>query len=399
MSPSQFRLLRIAGLGICLALLLLRSLLLIRGGIFLQEMSHAVWLLPMCVFIGALWANTSGIERSKTTHLVLLAIQSLSGLLMAFTMGGMHAGNYIGYLLLIVTVQLALTLPVRVVVPWIVVQTITLALAYVLADHANWITAGISVILKGFTYVIVITLKREADARAVYAALNAEMLATREFLAERSRTNERLRISRDLHDVLGHRLTGISLNLEIGLNKKTLEAGREEIEHAQSLTRNLLTEVREVVTAMRSSDRVNVNEALRGLASGFAPLIVHLDVPPQLESCDSSRAEVLIRCAQELITNAVKHARARQIWIELEFSADNVLRVCGRDDGHCTVTESPRMGFGLTSMRERFEHFGGRIQVFSDPQKGFTLTAFLPMLPAVILPAPVVSSSMQGAAA
>lgn len=389
MSPSQFRLLRIAGLGICLTLLLLRSLLLVREGAFLSEMSHAVWLIPMSVFIVALWITGPVVERSRIALLLLLLCQSISVLMMAFTMGGMHAGNYIGYLLLIVTVQLALILPGKIAIPWIVVQTITLALAYVLADHSNWITAGISVILKGFTYMLVITLKREADARAAYAAVNAEMLAAREFLAERSRTNERLRISRDLHDVLGHRLTGISLNLEIGLHKEPYGLGREEIEHAQALTRHLLNEVRDVVTAMRTSDRVNVNEALRELALGFVPLVVHLNALPELESCDASRAEVLIRCAQELITNAVKHAKARQIWIELELYPDNILCVRSRDDGHNSTAVSPRMGVGLTSMRERFEHCGGRIQVLSDPREGFILTALLPMLPSVVLPTPI----------
>jgi len=380
-SPSQFRLIRISGLGVCLTLLMLRLLLLSQRGILLLELLHAWWLIAMAVFVVTLWMGTRDRKMSETRRTLLLAGQSASVLTMAFLMGGMHAGNYLGFLLLIITWQLALSVPMRVALPWVLGQAVLLALAYVIADHADWTTAAVSVIFKSFTYIVVLTLKRESDAKAAYAALNAEMLATREMLAERSRANERLRISRDLHDVLGHRLTALSLNLEIAMNKATLEDGRGEILQAQSMAKKLLQEVRDVVSTMRSTDRVDLCEALHELAIGFAPLDVHLNIPPQLRSCDAGRAEVLIRCAQELITNAVKHAAARQIWIDLELSEQNVLSICSHDDGNGATTAASRSGIGLKAMQERFENFGGRVQVWTDPKEGFMMMGFLPMYP------------------
>ena len=277
----------------------------------------------MAFFVATLWFGTSDQEMPEVTRRLVLAGQSCSVLAMAFLMGGMHAGNYLGFLLLIVTWQLALCVPIRIASMWVLGQVMVLAVAYVVADHVDWTTAAVSVIFKSFTYVVVLTLKRESDAKTAYATLNAEMLATREMLAERSRAKERLRISRDLHDVLEHRLTALSLNLEIVMNKVSLEEGRSEIVQAQAITKKLLQEVRDVVSTMRSTDRVDLCEVLSGIAREFASLVVHLNVPPQLRSCDPGRAEVLIRCAQELVTNAVKHAAAKQVWIDLELSELN----------------------------------------------------------------------------
>ncbi len=388
MSPSQLRLIRVAGLGICFTLLFLRTVLMLQKGIFVACMARAWWLVPMVSYIVALWWSTSREKRSPRMQVLLLAVQSVSVLSLGFMMGGQRAANYLGYLLLLVTLQIVLTMPMRVALAWIVVQTPTLAVAYVVADHTDLITAAVSVIFKMFTYAIVVAMKREADERAQFAALHAEMIASRELHAERSRHNERLRIARDLHDVLGHRLTALSLNLEIASHKAKQEAGLDEIEYAQTLTKDLLGEVRDVVSVMRPTETTDLHAALQRVAQGFAPIRVHLQLPADLQTCDASRCEVLVRCAQELITNAVKHARARQVWIDLELTPDHVLHLRSHDDGAGKHTLEADMGVprshgtGLRSMRERFESFGGGIEASSDPQEGFLFEGYLPMLPA-----------------
>jgi signal transduction histidine kinase len=383
MSPSQFRLLRVAGLGICFTLLLLRILLTARRGTFDHEMANAWWLLPMMSFAVALWFGTADRPLSPRTRMLLLVAQSVSVLTLGFIAEGLRAANYLGYMLLVITIQIVLILPMRVAIPWIVAQSSVLAVSYVVADHTDWITAAVSIIFKMFTYAVVIALKREADARTQFAALHAQMVATRELHAERSRNNERLRIARDLHDVLGHRLTALSLNLEIATHKPTLEAGRPEVEFAQELTRNLLCELREVVSATRSEGPMDLRAALERVVRGFSPISVHLRMPEELKNCDAPRGEVLVRCAQELITNAVKHARARQVWIDLELHGDRTLHLRSYDDGE-VWSESATVGdgTGLASMRERFESFGGDIRAQRDPQQGFTVQAVLPMIPA-----------------
>jgi signal transduction histidine kinase len=359
---------------------MLRTLLLLQRGTLLHEMKHAYWLIPMSLFVAALWFATSSRPLGVWTLRMLLVGQSACVLALGFTMGRQGAANYLGYLLLVVTIEIALTLPLRAVIPWILVQTSILALSYRVADRADTTTAAVSVIFKLFTYAIVLALKREAEARAQMAALHAEMIASRELLAERSRNHERLRISRDLHDVLGHRLTALSLNLEIARHKVRAQPGLDEVQHAHAICKDLLSEVREVVSATRPTEVIDLQAALGRVAEGFSPIQVHLAVPDGLRNCDASRGEVLIRCAQELVTNAVKHARARQVWIDLELGTDYVLHLRSRDDGAEGWREvSTGGGTGLASMRERFEAFGGGIRAHHQPGEGFTIQGFLPM--------------------
>lgn len=300
-------------------------------------------------------------------------------------MGRQGAANYLGYLLLIVTIEIALTLPLTIVIPWILIQTSILAVSYRVADRADITTAAVSVIFKLFTYAIVVALKQEADARMRMSELHSEMIASRELHAERSRNHERLRISRDLHDVLGHRLTALSLNLEIASHKVRRHFGLDEVEQAQTLCKGLLSEVREVVSATRPTEVIDLHAALVRVADGFAPIYVHLAVPQELRHCEASRGEVLIRCAQELVTNAVKHARARQVWIDLVLAPDQMLHIHSHDDGasmkhsNKSLLKTHSGGTGLEAMRERFEEFGGSIQPHLSPEGGFTIQGFLPM--------------------
>ncbi|MEK6399140.1 MAG: ATP-binding protein, partial [Terriglobus sp.] len=102
-----------------------------------------------------------------------------------------------------------------------------------------------------------------------------------------------------------------------------------------------------------------------------------------LKNCDAPRGEVLVRCAQELITNAVKHARARQVWIDLELHGNLNLHLRSYDDGELrSESATVSNGTGLASMRERFESFGGDMSAQRDPLQGFTVQAVLPMIPA-----------------
>jgi signal transduction histidine kinase len=377
-SPTQFRLIRITGLGVCITLLALRWIELYQAHNVTHGLLHGGWLFSTLVFAIALSVNTAAANWTLPIRMIWMSLQSLA----VIAMGIVHMNAYLGFLLLVVAWQIAILLPFKLALSWIAIQTVLLAAGHVIAGYTfwAWMVALVCIVFKCFTYIVVFTLKRESDAREAQIVINSEMLATRELFAERSRSNERLRISRDLHDVLGHRLTALSLNLEIALNKCDRQPIRADLERAQNLTANLLRDVREVVSAMRLPETVDLRETLRSLARGFPPLTVHLNLPEELKSCDPDRAQVLIRCAQELITNAVKHARASQLWIELTLDDDYVLNIESRDDGTARM-ERPSIGTGLLSMGERFEQFGGQISVGCTANNGFLLHGSLPMRP------------------
>ena len=90
---------------------------------------------------------------------------------------------------------------------------------------------------------------------------------------------------------------------------------------------------------------------------------------------DAAKAEALVRCVQEVITNTLKHATAGNLWITLAPVAGG-MTIRAWDDGRGTQRFQP--GIGLTGMRERFAQFGGEVEVTTNSGRGFALQAFVP---------------------
>jgi signal transduction histidine kinase len=217
--------------------------------------------------------------------------------------------------------------------------------------------------------------KSEAEAREEQKRLNAELRATRVLLAESTRMSERVRISRELHDLIGHHLTALSLNLEVASH---LVQGKavEHVRQAQSLARLLLSDVREVVSQLREGDDIDLGKALRALTEGIPEPVIHLDIPSDLSIDDPRRAQVLLRCAQETITNTIRHARARNLWLSFARDPEGGWRMSARDDG--LGSEQLEAGNGLSGMRERLAQIGGRLSIETGKGRGFSLEAHIP---------------------
>ena len=217
-------------------------------------------------------------------------------------------------------------------------------------------------------------VRSEAAARAQLASTNRELLATRAMLVETSRVEERLRISRDLHDTLGHHLTALSLQLDVAAR---LSEGRPaaHIQQAHAITRLLLGDVRDVVSRLRETSQLDVAQAIRSMTVEQADLALHLELPSSLVVEEASRADTLLRCVQEIVTNTTRHAQARNLWIRLEAQPDGIA-LHARDDGQGTDVLS--YGNGLTGMRERFEQYAGHVEFRAARGSGFEVRGFLP---------------------
>lgn len=214
----------------------------------------------------------------------------------------------------------------------------------------------------------------ERRGRNELARLNAELLATREMLADSSRLAERLHIARELHDSLGHHLAALTVNLDLA--SRTVEGrAAEPVREAHTLARLLLGEVREVVSELREHHPLDLPHALRTLLASGDDLLLHLEIPEELEIRDPAQAHALFRCAQEAVTNTRKHARARNLWIELARSEAG-LEMRARDDGQGAAEVTA--GNGLQGMRERLAELGGRLDVETRPGAGFALRAWMP---------------------
>ena len=214
---------------------------------------------------------------------------------------------------------------------------------------------------------------RESAARAEVAQVHAELLATQELLADSTRTAERLRIARELHDALGHHLSALSLQLELARNMVDGQA-KEPVTQAHAVTKTLLTELRAVVSSMREDARLDLAGALRTLVAGVPHPRVHLEVARDLQ-VEAALAHTIFRCVQEALTNAVRHAAADNVYLTIEANGDTVA-VTARDDGR--GASEVQVGHGLSGLRERIEGMGGKVDIQAREGAGLTLRALLP---------------------
>jgi signal transduction histidine kinase len=228
-----------------------------------------------------------------------------------------------------------------------------------------------------FTLFAMITIRvahDEAEARKSLAEANAELKVATELLQISSRTDERLRIARDLHDLLGHHLTALSLNLEVATHLTTGEA-HEQIEKSKSITKLLLSDVRGVVSAMRHDEVVDLGAAIESIGAAVATPQLHVDVDRGLAITNAAVAQTALRALQEIVTNSVRHSGARNLWLRVTRS-DGALAIDARDDGR--GCDRVTFGNGLRGMRERVEAERGSLEVISARGKGFEVRVMLP---------------------
>jgi signal transduction histidine kinase len=328
------------------------------------------------LFAACFWKLSSpACDRpGRPVSLFLIAVQTLTGIVLFFQV---HNGMTGALAVLVATVLLD-ALPLAGAVLLLAVQTLAFAIAMGRLPIDRWELAAIVLSYSGFEiFALYIShvARSERQGREELARVNAELLATRRLLADSSRAAERLRISRELHDVLGHHLAALSLHLEAARHAPAGETAAH-VETAQTLTRHTLQEIRRVVGRLREDPPVDLPGALADLAAGVAVPQVHLSLPEDLRLDDPERAHTLFRCAQEALTNAVRHAGARNLWLEL-VQGTGGLELQARDDGRGAGTVEA--GNGLNGMRERLEALGGRLAVESAPGQGFRVRAWLPL--------------------
>jgi two-component system sensor histidine kinase DesK len=222
----------------------------------------------------------------------------------------------------------------------------------------NWAN-GLSVLLVSFAmfgfFKIVESNIALAAARAEVARLAAE--------------NERSRIARDLHDLLGHSLTTITV--KAGLARKLAEHGDAdrafaEIREVEQLTRRTLGDVRAAVSSHHevtlTGELATAREVLR--AAGMVS-----ELPPSVAETEPQLSELFGWVVREAVTNVVRHSRASHVRITLGSSFVEIF-----DDGRGGVHG---FGNGLRGLRERVEAFGGTLTV-SSGMSGFKIRADVP---------------------
>jgi signal transduction histidine kinase len=371
LSPSSQRLFRVALLGTMATPLVIVVLSLVRHPASLRKDRILLWLSAYAIFSFVFWLTARQAKKMSRLWLPLIVETALVLLMVNSICSGSE-----GALLVVVAGQLAPVFSLPVSLSWVGGQTLLMGL--VIRSHFSLeIALVLSVSWLGFQVFAVLMSQaaaREAMARNDLSKLNAELRATQQLLVDSSQVAERMRIARELHDVVGHHLTGLSLNLEVASHLTNGKA-QEHIRTAQSVTKLLLQDMREVVNTLRGDDSFDLGRAIRTLTKDIPKPHIHLEVPEDLGIYDPVRAETILRCVQEIITNVVRHSGAQNLWIE-SVKTEGGVEVRARDDGR--GVKLLRAGNGLTGMRERVEQVGGNLEIESAPGAGFRLRLRIP---------------------
>lgn len=232
------------------------------------------------------------------------------------------------------------------------------------------IGTGFYALIQAATLLSALATKREQRMRRELAEAHVELQAASVLLSESARAAERLRISRDLHDLIGHQLTVLTLELEAARHRDG-ERAREHVERAGRVARELLGDVRATVDRMRA-EPPDLTAALRRIVRDLPGLEVSIEVAPGVRTGEEQTA-ALVRAVQEVVTNTIRHAAARELWIDIASDGDAV-RLTAVDDG-CGAPD-PVPGNGLRGLAERFEALGGEVSI--DGRAGFRVVARVP---------------------
>jgi PAS domain S-box-containing protein len=196
---------------------------------------------------------------------------------------------------------------------------------------------------------------------------------------------ERRRISQDLHDDIGQAMTALILRLNsvcAALPPEQAET-RAEIQAAIQSVEALMNQIRQLAYQLRppALDSIPLSKAIGSLCSSFVQrsgLEVHYSCDQDLPPVPNIQATALYRLAQEGLTNAVKHARANSVWINLDY-ADGEVCLSIEDNGQGFNLKEVGDGMGLQGTRDRFAMLNGALEIESEPGCGTRLFGSLPL--------------------
>jgi signal transduction histidine kinase len=252
-----------------------------------------------------------------------------------------------------------------------------------------------------FAMIMSNTAIKEARAREDADALNRQLSSTQQLMKQALTQDERLRIARNIHDVLGHHLTALTINLQVASRKVSMLEGKDpqdikkHVEQSHSIAKLLLSDVREAVSDIRENAAINFSDAVHALVEELPRPRVALHIDDNLSLTNVSIADCLLRCMQEALTNVIKHSSAQFFVISLQ-QQDGSYYLCMQDS---CVPSDPKAylsnlelnleeakhihdaavtpGNGLKGMQERVSSLGGHI-AWQQNKDGFQIDIQIP---------------------
>ena len=270
--------------------------------------------------------------------------------------------------------------PRRISVPFTVVITVAGLVAFIVDRQTDAADVVVNYVVGITSWVVGDSMRGQRE--------RARWLADRQQAeAERAAADERVRIARDLHDIVAHHLSVVVVQTEAAQEVLSVDPSRAEEAMAAvgDTARTALGELRRALGALRADAGRGPQAGLDGVADLVATvrgtgLAVELRDGVDGQPVAAVVGTTAYRVVQEALTNVLRHAAARKACVELDV-ADGSLVVQVSDDGRgVESTVSPaEAGHGLVGMRERVAALGGELVARPDPQGGFVVRAVLPL--------------------
>ncbi len=327
---------------------------------FLDERGTLVTLASIPVFL----VLYLGSLRLRNRALFFLSVLAMAGLAFAVTPFNHFANTYMVY----AASMAAFIGPLRVVMPTVLVLLALYALqSWLIGSHLFspliTVLVGIPVCLSNHQWL---------QNRRKEAALRLSNDEVRRL----AQVAERERIGRDLHDLLGHTLTLVTV--KAGLARKLIDrdpqAAQAEIAEVERVARDALAQVRRAVTGIRAAslrpELASARLLLESAGIEFQYSVADVDLAPAQETA-------LALVLREGVTNAHRHAAASRVEASVRRDSDQAVLTL-IDDG---VGGAAISGNGLSGMDERLRALGGQLRIESTPGQGTRLVATLPLPP------------------
>ncbi|QBL08883.1 sensor histidine kinase [Rheinheimera sp. D18] len=363
----KYSLAAVAGLATWALVFAITLFVLSRYSAAYQVNSHimvaasALFLLYGAIF-ALLTVEHCSIPLASNKHKLLLLVQ----LLCAFGLMLLLHRYQLDYLAILSIIWVA-SLPNLMSTPRALLLTFVIvllwfSLASVLEQRALWITG----LLYGSFHIFAVLMQHATysaqQARDALESKHRQLQATQQLLQAVSRQSERTRIARDLHDVVGHHLTALTIQLQVAGHITDGEV-KTQIDKCHQLAKLLLSDVREAVSTLRQYRDMALKDAVQQLTSLIpTQLNVILDIEPAIVLQDLAQTQHLFCIIQEAISNSLKHSGASEFVIKAAVQ-DNILQLDLYDNGK--VHSNWQAGSGITGMFERAAECAANLTVTS----------------------------------
>ncbi|NMA64793.1 MAG: sensor histidine kinase, partial [Clostridiaceae bacterium] len=194
-------------------------------------------------------------------------------------------------------------------------------------------------------------------------------------------TKERNRLAREIHDTLGHTLTGISAGIDacITMVEKKPEETKKQLEVISRVTREGINEIRRSVNKLRPDalERLNLESAIHQMIIEVELMTnthIYFDTDVKNLNFASDEEDAIYRVIQESLTNAIRHGKATQIWVHIKGGKGEIILTV-KDNG--IGCKEIKKGFGIRHIIERIKMLNGTVEF--DGTDGFTVTARIPI--------------------